>query len=94
MNGLPAALVVRDIIDDRGEIRNQIGDFFEPVIKPSNPGWNEKVKARCPGLDVRAALLLIGSDALLHERPDLWVIVSGGRQSDPLIQSAVIFWRP
>ncbi|MEC7750005.1 MAG: TetR/AcrR family transcriptional regulator [Myxococcota bacterium] len=62
-----AALVVRDIIDDRGEIRNQIGDYFEPVINTIESWVEREGKGKvAPGLDVRAALLLIGSDALLR----------------------------
>ena len=76
---------VRDIIDDRGEIRNQIGDYFEPVINTIESWVEREGKGKvAPGLDVRAALLLIGSDASCDGRQDLWAIVSGDRQSNPL----------
>ena len=62
-----SALVVRDIMDDRGQTREQLFALLDPVVSLVED-WvaREGDGVVVPGLDVRAALLLICSDALLR----------------------------
>ena len=63
-----AAIVVRDLIDDRGTMRARILGFLDPLITTVEQ-WvaTEGTGIVRPGLDLRAALLMISSNALLRQ---------------------------
>lgn len=63
-----SAIVVRDLIDDRGAARARILEFLDPVITTVER-WiaTEGSGIVRPGLNLRAALLMISSDALLRQ---------------------------
>ena len=63
-----AAIVVRDLIDDRGSARARILELLDPIITTVEQ-WvaTEGSGIVRPDLDLRAALLMISSDALLRQ---------------------------